>query len=182
MQRITCEEIAAALELHRRAYEALIWLSNISFARPHMLTTEMAAVLQRADACVDWVLSYIHDFPARVQPSPSGALVIVHQIGGGALTGTFAQGNSINIGGQFFNIGYGVDATGDGAVTLSPAPPAVQSVVINDGNAQRSMVDSITIDFNEAITFDPSAFELDTVDPNTGISRRCDVERPQSIF
>jgi len=70
MQTITRDEIATALELHERAYEALIWLSNISFARPQMLTSESAAVLQKADACVDWVSAHIHDFPARVQPSP----------------------------------------------------------------------------------------------------------------
>ena len=35
--------------------------------------------------------------------------------------------------------------------------PAVQSVVINDGSAQRSMVDSITIHFSKAITFSPTA-------------------------
>lgn len=56
------------------------------------------------------------------------------------------------------------------ALTIDTTLPAVQSVVINDGNAQRSMVDSITIHFTEAITFNPSAFELDTVDPTTGIS------------
>jgi len=70
MQTITREEIATAMEIHGRAYEALIWLSNISFARPQMLTSESAAVLQKADACVDWVSAHIHDFPARVRPSP----------------------------------------------------------------------------------------------------------------
>lgn len=70
MQRITSEEIATSLGLHERAYEALIWLSNTSFARPQMLTSGTAAVLQKADACVDWVSAHIHDFPARVRPSP----------------------------------------------------------------------------------------------------------------
>jgi len=70
MQTITREEIATALELHGRAYEALIWLSNISYARPQMLTSESAALLQKADACVDWVSAHIHDFPARVRPMP----------------------------------------------------------------------------------------------------------------
>ena len=70
MQTITRDEIATALELHERAYEALIWLSNISYARPQMLTSESAAVLQKADACVDWVSAHILDFLARVRPSP----------------------------------------------------------------------------------------------------------------
>ncbi len=55
-------------------------------------------------------------------------------------------------------------------LTIDTMLPAVQSVVINDGSAQRSMVDSITIHFTEAINFSPTAFELDTVDPTTGVS------------
>lgn len=70
MQGITREEIETALELHGRAYEALLWLSNISFARPQMLTSQTATVLQKADECVEWVCSRVRDFPERVRPSP----------------------------------------------------------------------------------------------------------------
>jgi hypothetical protein len=69
MQEITREEIATALELHGRAYEALLWLSNISFARPQMLTSETVTLLQKAGRCVEWVSARAHDFPERVRPS-----------------------------------------------------------------------------------------------------------------
>jgi hypothetical protein len=38
--------------------------------------------------------------------------------------------------------------------------PTVQSVVINDGSAQRSMVTSLTVTFSTIVTLDPHAFEL----------------------
>src|SRR5439155_25265792 len=43
---------------------------------------------------------------------------------------------------------------------LAGAPRRVESVVINDGGAQRSMVNSITITFNGAAILDPDAVEL----------------------
>ena len=39
-------------------------------------------------------------------------------------------------------------------------PPRVESVVINDGSAQRSMVNSLTVTFDRVVTFDPGAFSL----------------------
>jgi hypothetical protein len=38
--------------------------------------------------------------------------------------------------------------------------PGVQSVVVNDGSAQRSMVNSLTVTFSTVVTLDPGAFEL----------------------
>jgi hypothetical protein len=43
-------------------------------------------------------------------------------------------------------------------------PPTVESVVINDGSAQRSMVNSLTITFDRIVTFDPGAFGLQRQD------------------
>src|SRR5262249_44889256 len=43
---------------------------------------------------------------------------------------------------------------------LAGAPRKVESVVINDGSAQRSMVDSITVTFDGAAVLDPGAIEL----------------------
>jgi hypothetical protein len=44
--------------------------------------------------------------------------------------------------------------------TLAGAPTKVDSVVVNDGSAQRSMVNSITATFNGAAILDPEAIEL----------------------
>jgi ELWxxDGT repeat protein len=38
--------------------------------------------------------------------------------------------------------------------------PTVESVVINDGSAQRSMVTSLTVTFDSVVTLDPGAFEV----------------------
>jgi type 1 fimbria pilin len=43
---------------------------------------------------------------------------------------------------------------------LAGAPQKVESVVLNDGAAQRSMIDSITVTFNGAAILDPGAIEL----------------------
>jgi Calx-beta domain/SdrD B-like domain len=40
------------------------------------------------------------------------------------------------------------------------APPAVQSVMVNDGDVQRSMVTSLAVTFSEVVTLAPGAFEL----------------------
>jgi arylsulfatase A-like enzyme len=39
-------------------------------------------------------------------------------------------------------------------------PPTVESAVVNDGSAQRSMVNSLTVTFDRVVTLDPGAFEL----------------------
>jgi hypothetical protein len=44
------------------------------------------------------------------------------------------------------------------------APPTIESVVVNDGSAQRSMVNSFTITFDRVVTFDPGAFGLQRQD------------------
>jgi hypothetical protein len=43
---------------------------------------------------------------------------------------------------------------------LAGAPMRVESVVVNDGSAQRSMVNSITVTFGGAVFLDPGAIEL----------------------
>lgn len=43
---------------------------------------------------------------------------------------------------------------------LAGSPRKVESVVLNDGSAQRSMVNSITVTFNGAVLLDPGAIEL----------------------
>src|SRR5439155_11516130 len=43
---------------------------------------------------------------------------------------------------------------------LAGAPQTVESVVLNDGSAQRSMIDSITVTFDGAAILDPGAIEL----------------------
>ncbi len=47
---------------------------------------------------------------------------------------------------------------------LAGAPSKVESVVINDGSAQRSMVDSLTVSFGGALFLDSGAIELHRLD------------------
>jgi hypothetical protein len=50
-----------------------------------------------------------------------------------------------------------VDPGGPAFVAM---PPRIDSVVINDGSAQRSKINSITVTFDGVVTIDPGAFEL----------------------
>jgi hypothetical protein len=57
----------------------------------------------------------------------------------------------------------GRGGTGSATVFVSVealAAPQVESIVINDGSAQRSKVNSITVTFDSLVTVDPGAFEL----------------------
>src|SRR4029077_6599667 len=49
---------------------------------------------------------------------------------------------------------------------LEGAPRKVESVVLNDGSAQRSMVNSLTVTFDGAAILDPGAIELRGQDGN----------------
>lgn len=46
----------------------------------------------------------------------------------------------------------------------SGSPPMIESVVVNDGSAQRSMVNSLTVTFDRVVTFDVGAFGLQRPD------------------
>jgi hypothetical protein len=46
-------------------------------------------------------------------------------------------------------------------------PPKVESIVVNDGSAQRSMVNSITVTFDRVVTLDAGAFALQRPDGST---------------
>src|SRR5262245_33467436 len=51
-----------------------------------------------------------------------------------------------------------------GPLGVAGNPATIDSVVINDGSAQRSMVNSLTITFDHIVTFHPGAFELQRQD------------------
>jgi hypothetical protein len=57
---------------------------------------------------------------------------------------------------------------------LAGNPPTVESVVVNDGSAQRSMVNSVTVTFGGAVVLDPGAIELRRLD-GTPIDFRLDI-------
>jgi hypothetical protein len=55
-------------------------------------------------------------------------------------------------------------------------PPRVESIVINDGHVQRSMVNGITVTFSDVVTLDPGAFVLQRNNRgNVGVTVRTSV-------
>jgi hypothetical protein len=57
---------------------------------------------------------------------------------------------------------------------LAGAARTVESVVVNDGSAQRSMVNRLTVTFGGAVVLDPGAIELRRAD-GTAVNSRLDI-------
>jgi hypothetical protein len=70
---ITRDEVARVLDLQSRAYETLLWLSHVSFARPEMLNDQTADLLRDAARCRRWVSDQFDRLPPRLRPSPDEA-------------------------------------------------------------------------------------------------------------
>jgi hypothetical protein len=90
-------------------------------------------------------------------PAANESFTILDNAGTGAIAGTFAglvQGATVTVGGQTFTVSY-VGGTGNDVVLtrVSGGGPAVQSVTVNDGAAQRSMVTRLAVTFTAAVTF-----------------------------
>jgi alpha-L-arabinofuranosidase len=64
--------------------------------------------------------------------------------------------------------GFGF-ASGNATVTVGVVP-VVSSFQVNDGSAQRSMVDSLTLTFNEAVTLNAGAITLNLLSQTGGVS------------
>jgi uncharacterized membrane protein len=72
---------------------------------------------------------------------------------------TFTTPRKINDSGLIAG-GYGVGATTHGFLATAEPPARVASVVVNDGSAQRSMVNRLTVTFDRPVTIGAGAFEL----------------------
>ncbi|MFO0808574.1 MAG: hypothetical protein U0746_08125 [Gemmataceae bacterium] len=91
----------------------------------------------------------------------NAAFVIVDNDGTDAVTGTFAglpQGATVTANGQTFTIDYAGGDGNDVVLTRTAAPTlppkvAVGGVVVNNGQAQRSRVTSLTLTFDQPVTF-----------------------------
>ena len=72
---------------------------------------------------------------------------------------TFTTPRKINDSGLIAG-GYGALGTTHGFIATAEPPASVESLVVNDGSDQRSMVNSLTVTFDHFVTIDPGAFEL----------------------
>jgi probable HAF family extracellular repeat protein len=55
---------------------------------------------------------------------------------------------------------YVAEGTRHGFIATAEPPTKVESLVVNDGSSQRSMVNSLTVTFDHLVIIDPDAFEL----------------------
>jgi len=90
-------------------------------------------------------------------------------LGGGVYTpfdvpgSTFTTPRKINDSGLIAG-GYGAGGTTHGFLATAEPPATVESVVVNDGSAQRSMVTSLTVTFDRPVAVNAGAFELSRPD------------------
>jgi hypothetical protein len=73
---------------------------------------------------------------------------------------TFARFRFSTLGGLTFTGEAAGGEVEDHAVAIGTVAPQVESVVINSGSAQRSMIQSQTVTFGSLVTIEPGAFEL----------------------
>ena len=76
---------------------------------------------------------------------------------------TFTTPRKINDSGLIVG-GYGAGGTTHGFIATAEPAAREESVVVNDGSAQRSMVTSLTVMFDHFVTLDPGAVELRLAD------------------
>jgi hypothetical protein len=101
-------------------------------------------------------------------------LTIISNDGTDAVVGTFAgrpQNSTLSVGSFYARISYtGGDGNDVTLTTLTTPPAVVQSVMIDNGTAQRSMVRSATVTFGRVLNFTGSptaAFRLARTGPGT---------------
>jgi len=107
--------------------------------------------------------------------SPAGqVLTLIRNDGTDPVLGTFAglpAGSTVVVAAFAATISYtGGDGNDVTLTTMPPSPAVVQSVVIDNGTAQRSQVRSITVTFNRPVGFTgltPAAFQLARSGPGT---------------
>ncbi len=91
------------------------------------------------------------------------------------ITGT---GNSISTSGLAtlgstpgaYTVTAGLNGVGGNATVTTAVAPVVSSFQVNDGSAQRSMVDSLTVSFNEAVTLTAGDITLNLLSQTGGAS------------
>jgi hypothetical protein len=83
-------------------------------------------------------------------------VTLIDNDGTDAVTGAFAnlpQGATVSAGGQLFTISYNGGTGNDVVLTRVASAPTVVSTIVNDGSAQRSRVTTLTVTFDQQVSF-----------------------------
>jgi subtilase family serine protease len=107
--------------------------------------------------------------PVALATNPSGDrktynVAVSGMTGEGTVTASVAAGVAHDAAGN----GNTASTSSDNLVTYTMSPPIVAGAVINDGNAQRSMVDGLTVTFSQIVTIDAGAFDVERIDTGGG--------------
>jgi len=71
-------ELQTILDLHKKAYDLLLWLNGQTRSRPALLKGAQAESLASTERCVAWLKRHLNDFPVELRPHPDEFQVFGH--------------------------------------------------------------------------------------------------------
>jgi len=71
-------ELQTILDLHKKAYDLLLWLNGQARSRPALLKSAQAESLASTERCVAWLKRHLNDFPVELRPRPDEFQVFGH--------------------------------------------------------------------------------------------------------
>jgi uncharacterized membrane protein len=129
----------------------------------------------------------INDSGQIVGGFTAGGIRFGYLLAGGVFTtievsgATFTTPRKINDSGLIAG-GYGALGMTHGFIATAEPPARVESLVVNDGSDQRSMVSSLTVTFDHLVTMDSGAFELRSQDGSlVGLNVASSVNGSQTV-
>src|SRR2546423_4894319 len=63
-------DLQTIVELHKKAYDLLLWLNGQARSRPALLKGAQAESLASTERCIAWIKRHLNDFPVELRPRP----------------------------------------------------------------------------------------------------------------
>jgi hypothetical protein len=61
-------ELQTIVDLHKKAYDLLLWLNGQARSRPALLKVAQAESLASIERCIAWLKRHLNDFPVELRP------------------------------------------------------------------------------------------------------------------
>ena len=71
-------ELQTIVDLHKKAYDLLLWLNRQARSRPALLKVAQAESLVSTERCIAWIKRHLNDFPVELRPRPDEFQIFGH--------------------------------------------------------------------------------------------------------